>query len=302
MISSVNELVEKARGLKSGTIAVAVAQDDVVIKAIAAAREKDIAEAVLVGDSDEIKRIAEGIGVDISSFEIVDAKDKHEAARKAVELVSCGRANLLMKGFIDSASFLRAVLDKEQGLRSGRLMSHAGVFEVPHLGRLIFLTDAAFNIAPSLQEKSQIIANAVGLARAVGIDVPKVAALCALELVNPDMPATLDAAALAKMCDRGQIKNCVVDGPLAMDNILSQEAAKHKGVGGPVAGRADIILAPNIETGNAVYKTLTFAGRFRSGGILLGASVPVIMTSRADNFDTRIFSIALAAFTANFKG
>lgn len=302
MILSLNEVVEKARGLKSGTIAVAVAQDDVVIEAVCAAREIGLAEALLVGDADEIKRIADDIAADISTFEIVDVKDKNEAARKAVELVSCGRANMLMKGIINTASFLHAVLDKELGLRKGRFMSHAGVFEVPHLDRLIFITDAAFNIAPGLQEKARIIDNAVGLARAVGIDVPKVAALCAVELVNPDMPATLDAAALAKMCERGQIKNCVVDGPLAMDNILSQEAAKHKGLGGAVAGRADIILVPNIETGNAVWKTLSFAGRFKCAGILLGAAAPVIMTSRADDFETKLFSIALAALAANFNG
>ena len=302
MISSLNEVVEKARGLKSGIIALAAAQDDVVIEAVTAAGERGIADAVLVGDADEIKKIADGMNTDISAFEIVDVRDKKEAARKAVELVSCGRANMLMKGLVDTATFLRAVLDKEVGLRTGKLISHAAAFEVPHLGRLLFITDAAFNTAPGLAEKADIIRNAVDMARAVGIDCPKVAALCAVEVVNPDMQATLDAAALAKMSDRGQIKNCIVDGPLAMDNILSPEAAAHKGIGGPVAGKADIVLVPNIETGNAVYKTLSFAGRFKCGAALVGAAAPVIMTSRADDVETKIYSIALAALAAQFRG
>ncbi len=302
MISSLNEVLEKARGFKNAAIAVAVAQDDVVIEAVSAARERGIAEAVLVGDSDKIKKIADDIETDISSFKIVDIKDKKEAAWKAVELVSCGRANMLMKGLIDSSTFLRAVLDKELGLRTGRLMSHAAAFEIPHLSRLLFITDAAFNRAPGLAEKAEIIRNAVDMARAVGVECPKVGVLCAVELVNPDMQATLDAAALAKMNDRGQIQNCVVDGPLAMDNLLSAEAAAHKGIGGPVAGKADIILAPDIETGNAVYKTLAFAGNFKSGAALIGTAAPVIMTSRADDFETKIYSIALAALVAQFKG
>jgi phosphate butyryltransferase (EC 2.3.1.19) len=175
------------------------------------------------------------------------------------------------------------------------------VFEIPGFDRLIFLTDAAFNMYPDLKAKVDILNNSVQVAHAVGVETPKVAPVCAVEVVNPDMQATVDASILSKMNDRGQIKGCIVDGPLALDNALSEEAAKHKKVGGPVAGKADIIMLPNIETANVMYKTLTYTTNSRNGGILVGTSVPVILTSRADSFETKVYSIALAALVAADK-
>jgi phosphate butyryltransferase len=203
-----------------------------------------------------------------------------------------------MKGLVDTANFLRSVLNKEVGLRTGKLMSHVAVFEIEGFDRLIFLTDAAFNISPDLKAKIDILNNAVAVARAVGVELPKVAPICAVEVVNPDMPATVDAAMLSKMSDRGQIKGCIVDGPFALDNAISEEAAKHKGVGGPVAGKADILLLPNIEVANVMYKTLTYTTKSRNGGMLVGTSAPVILTSRTDSHETKFYSIALAALVA----
>ena len=206
-----------------------------------------------------------------------------------------------MKGLVDTATFLRSVLNKEVGLRTGKLMSHVAVFEIEGIDRLILLTDAAFNTYPDLKAKVQILNNAVDVAHACGIELPKVAPVCAVEVVNPDMPATIDASLLSKMNDRGQIKGCIVDGPLALDNALSEEAAHHKGITGKVAGKADVILLPNIETANVMYKTLTYTSKSRNGGLLVGTSAPVILTSRADSFETKVHSIALAALVAETK-
>lgn len=253
-----------------------------------------IADAILVGDKDLILNLATTLQINLDGFEIIDEKDNKNACMKAVELVSNKKADMLMKGLVDTATFLKAVLDKEKGLRTGKVLSHVAVFEVPALNRLLIITDAAMNIAPDLNTKKQILENAVDVAHAIGIDTPLVAPVCAVEMVNVDMPATIDAAVLSKMNDRGQIKGCIVDGPLAIDNALSEEAAKHKGIKSRVAGRADIILVPNIETGNVMYKTLTYTSNAKTGGIIVGASAPIILTSRADSEESKLYSIALA--------
>jgi phosphate butyryltransferase len=208
---------------------------------------------------------------------------------------------MVMKGLVDTATFLRSVLNKEVGLRTGKLMSHVAVFETEAFDRLLFLTDVAFNMYPTLKDKVQIINNAVKVAHAVGIECPKVAPICAVELVNENMPATIDAALLSKMSDRGQFKGCIVDGPYALDNALSEEAAAHKNVTGAAAGKADILLLPNIETGNVMYKTLTYTTHSKNGCILVGTSAPVVLTSRADSHETKMYSIALAALVASQK-
>ena len=268
----------------------------------AALRAAEIeADAILVGNKEEITLIAKNIGMDLNKFEIVNIEDPKKAALHAVELVSTGRADMLMKGLLDTATFLRSVLNKEVGLRTGKLMSHVAVFEIEGIDRLILLTDAAFNTYPELKDKAQIIRNSVVVAKACGISTPKVAPICAVEVVNENMQATVDAALLSKMSDRGQIKGCIVDGPLALDNALSIEAAEHKGISGPVAGNADILLLPNIETANVMYKTLTYTANTKNGGILVGTSAPVILTSRADSFETKVNSIALAALVAENK-
>lgn len=301
LVKSFEEVVAKVKVGAMKKVAVAVAQDEPVLEAIKAARENDLAEAVLVGDEPEIKALAEKIGMDISQFEVIDEKDNNRAATIAVELVSKGKADMLMKGLVDTATFLRAVLNKEVGLRTGRLMSHVAVFQIPGYDRLIFVTDAAFNMYPDLKAKIDIVNNAVQVAKAVGVVTPKVAPICAVEVVNPDMPATMDASVLSKMSDRGQIKGCIIDGPLALDNALSEEAAHHKKISGPVAGKADIMLMPNIEAGNVMYKTLTYTTDSKNGGILVGTSAPVILTSRADTFESKLYSIALAALVAGTK-
>ena len=301
MIKNFDEVLQKVKANGIKKVAVAVAQDEPVLEAIRDAQKNKIAEAILVGDKKKIEESAKSVGLDINNFEIIDEPDNSKAALKAVELVSTGHADMVMKGLVDTATFLRAVLDKEKGLRTGKVLSHVAVFDIPALERIILVTDAAMNIAPDLMTKKQIIENAVGIAKAIGIETPKVAPVCAVEVVNPDMQPTLDAAALSKMCDRGQIKGCIVDGPLAIDNAISEEAAKHKGIDSPVAGRADIILVPNIETGNVMYKTLTYTANAKNGGILAGAAAPVILTSRADSHESKLYSIALASLAAARK-
>lgn len=298
MSKSFDEILGKVKARETKTVAVAVAQDEPVLEAVRDAKENGIANAILVGDKEKIIAIAEKIGMNIADYEIVDEKDIKKAALKAVEIVSTGKADMVMKGLVDTATFLRSVLNKEVGLRTGKLMSHVAVFETEAFDRLIFLTDVAFNMYPTLKEKVDIIKNAAAVAHALGIAEPKVAPLCAIETVNENMPATVDAALLSKMSDRGQIKGCIVDGPYALDNALSEEAAKHKNVTGAVAGKADILLMPNIETGNVMYKTLTFTTNSKNGGILVGTAAPVILTSRSDSHETKMYSIALAALVA----
>ena len=299
MIKNFEEVLAKAKGQERKTVAVAVAQDRPVLEAIKGAKDNAIADAILVGNKGEMEKIALEIGMDLSQFEIVDEPNNQKATLKAVELVSSGKADMVMKGLVDTANFLRAVLNKEVGLRTGKLMSHVAVFETPGIDRLLFMTDAAFNMYPDLKAKIDIINNAVTVAHAVGIDMPKVAPICAVEVVNPDMPATVDASILSKMNERGQIKGCIIDGPLALDNAISEEAAEHKGVTGPVAGKADILLLPNIESANVMYKCLTYTTASKNGGILVGTAAPVVLTSRADSFETKMYSIALAALVAN---
>lgn len=299
MIKSFDDVLEIVKKMEKRKIAVAVANDEAVLEAVKGAISLGIADAILVGDRKNIEITAESVGMDIKDVDIIDEPDNIKASMTAVSLVSSGRADMVMKGLVDTATFLRAVLDKEKGLRTGKVLSHVALLEVPALGRMIMLTDAAMNISPDLMTKKQILENAVDVAHAVGIKLPKVAVACAVEVVNPDMQATIDAAILSKMNDRGQIKGCVVDGPLAIDNAISEEAARHKGIQSPVAGQADIIMVPNIDAGNVMYKTLTHAGNSKSGAILAGAAAPVILTSRADTPESKTYSIALASLVAS---
>ncbi|MEW9095619.1 MAG: phosphate butyryltransferase [Clostridiaceae bacterium] len=298
MLKNFDEILERVKSQKTKKVAVAVAQDKPVLEAIRDAKDKGLADAVLVGDKDEIEAIGKEIGMDLTKFEIIHESDMKKAALKAVELVSTGKADMVMKGLVDTANFLRAVLNKEVGLRTGKLMSHVAVFETEKFDRLLFLTDVAFNMYPELKEKVDIVSNAASVAHAMGIEKPKVAAVCAVEVVNPSMPETIDASILAKMSDRGQIKGCIVDGPFALDNALSEEAAKHKKVGGEVAGKADILLLPNIQAGNIMYKTLTYTTDSKNGCLLVGTAAPVVLTSRNDSHETKMYSIALAALVA----
>ncbi|MBU5315901.1 phosphate butyryltransferase [Clostridium bornimense] len=299
MINSFDEIIAKVKSKSLRKLSVAVAQDEPVLQAVKEAKENGIADAILVGDKDEIEKVADTINMDLSGFEIVDIKDVHEATLKAVEIVSSGKADMLMKGLVDTKTFLKSVLNKEVGLRTGNLMSHVAIFETEKFDRLLFLTDVAFNVFPTLEDKVKIINNAAKVAHAVGIEEPKVAAVCAVEVVNKNMPNTVEANALAEMYKEGKFEGCIVDGPFALDNAISEEAAHHKGVTGPVAGKADILLLPNIEAGNIMYKTLTYTTDSKNGCILVGTSAPVVLTSRADSSETKMYSIALASLVSS---
>ena len=286
----------KKRGPK--TVSVACCQDKEVLLAVENARKEGIIEAILVGDIDKTKEIAEKLNIDLNNYELIDIKDLSEASLKAVELVSSKKADIVMKGLVDTSIVLKAVLNKEIGLRTGNVLSHTGVFAVEGYNRLFFITDAAMNIDPDLNTKKQIIENAVRLARALDIEEPKVAVLCAKEKVNPKMPDTVDAKEL-EMYKRGEIKNCIVGGPFALDNAVSEEAAKHKGIDHPVAGKADVLLVPDIEAGNIFYKSMTFFAKAESAGLVLGAKAPIVLTSRADSDVTKLNSIALGVLAAS---
>lgn len=283
-------------------IAVAFAQDEDVLKALKAAVKERICEPILVGDKEKIIDISNEINFDLSDIEIIDEKDGTLACRKAVSLVSSGQAQIVMKGLIDTSIILKAVLDKEIGLRTGNVLSHAAVFSVDTYHKFFIVTDAAMSIAPNADEKRQIVENAAVLSRALGAKVPKVAVICAKEKVNPKMQATLDAAELVEMQSEGKMAGCIVEGPYALDNAISKEAAELKGIKGEAAGDADILLMPNIEAGNVLYKALTYLANADNAGIILGAKAPIVLTSRADSDKAKLNSIALSVLVSSFKG
>lgn len=292
-------LLEKIKTCSKKKLAVAVAQDDAVLEAVQAAKEQGIADAVLVGDADKIKEVAASISMSLDGYEILDVKDTTEAALTAVKLVHDGKADMYMKGLIDTKGFLKSVLDKEVGLRTGKPLSHVALFEIEGYEKMFFLTDVAFIPYPTLEDKVGIINNTVEVAHACGIACPKVAALAAVEVVNPKMPATVEAAELTRMNDEGEITGCIVDGPLSMDLAIDSEAARHKGATGrKIVGDADILLFPDIHAGNITYKTLVHTANVKNGCILTGTKAPVILTSRSDSFETKVNSIALAAIVA----
>lgn len=293
MLKTFDEVLNKAKEYGPKKMAVASAGAEDVLRAVEAARKEGLADSILVGDKKEIIQIADKIGINPTNYEIIDQLDKTEATRCAVELVRNKKASILMKGMIGTARLLQAVLDKEIGLRTNRLLSHVYTLEIKNYNRLLTMTDVAMNISPDLKQKAQIIQNAIYYAHSMGIKKPKVAVVAALELVNPDMPATVDAACLAKMSERGQIIGGIVDGPLAFDNAISKEAAEHKGVESPVSGEVDIILVPNIESGNIFAKGLVYLAEAVPAGLLLGAKAPVVLVSRSDTAQSKLYSIAL---------
>lgn len=283
-------------------LAVAVAEDPTVLEAVKHAEERGLIQPVLFGDREAIVEAAEQAGYAVHESAIVHEPEAVRAALGAVALASSEGADMVMKGYIHTDDFLRAILDRDKGLRTGSIMSHVFIVESRQLDRLVFIADGAMNIAPDLVQKAGILLNTVHLANAFGVMRPKVAALAAVELVNPNMPATLDAAALAQMSRRRQLSvDCIVDGPFALDNAVSEIAAKHKKISGPVAGWADILLVPNIEAGNMLAKALVYLGGCRLAGLLMGARVPVVLTSRADTAEAKLLSIASAVFTVNLQ-
>ena len=265
------------------------------------AAQKSLITPILVGPKDEIARTAKSAGLRLDNLEIVDVSDSHASARKAVELVREGRAEVLMKGSLHTDELMSAIVSREGGLRTGRRISHAFVMDVPTYHKVLIVTDGAINIAPTLEDKVDICQNAIDLAISLGCEKPKVAILAAVETVNSKMSATLDAAALCKMSERGQIKGGVLDGPLAFDNAISVDAANTKGIQSAVAGDPDILLAPDLEAGNILAKQLSFLANADSAGMVLGARVPVILTSRADSVRSRIASCAVAMLVAHAR-
>lgn len=294
-LKTLNTFIEIAQSKPKRTIAVSAAEDLAVLQAISAAVNANIVDAVLIGNAEKINQFAEQIEFDISKVQVINEPEPIKSAKAAVKLVCEGTAHILMKGLIQTADFLRAVLDKECGLRTGSLLSHIGFFELEHYHKVIALTDAAQNMFPDLNEKVQIIKNSVNLFHRLGVANPKVALLAAIEGVNPKMPNTLDAAAITMMNRRGQIKGCFIDGPLAMDLAVSAEAAHHKGIESEVCGNTDLLFAPNIEVANVIYKTFSYLCGASAAACIIGAAAPIVLTSRADTESTKLLSIALTA-------
>lgn len=295
MITTLAEVRERALAAPGRrTIAVAAAHDGEVLEAIVAARRLGLADAVLVGGAPAIAALLAGAHVDPAGYRIVHEPDPAGAVAEAVRLVADGEADILMKGLVDTSVLLRAVLDADRGLRTASVLSHVAVFEVDRYPKLLVITDAAMNIAPDVDAKEQILRNALHVTRALDIETAKVAVLAAKEKVSPKMQATLDAAELA----RRAIPGALVAGPLALDNALSAESARLKGIDSPVAGDADVLLVPQIETGNVLYKTLVYLAHAQGAGILVGARKPIVLTSRADDETTKLNSIALATLVA----
>ena len=299
MIKSFDELIAAVQQKPKKKVAIVSPEGTTVIQLVKKATEENIAEFILVGNEEKIKSMCADAGFDANCINIINILDQKEAAEEAVRLVIVGSANAIMKGNLPTATFMRAILDKQKGLNDNKVISEITIYEKivdPSGGGFRFLTDCAINVQPTLDEKKQIIENAVGLAHKLGNPLPKVAVISAVEVVNPAMPDTIEAAALSKMADRGQITGCLVDGPFAFDNAISAEAAEYKKVGGEVAGHADIIMMPNLLAANPLRKCLVYYTRQRIATALMGAKAPVVLTSRTDSADTMLLTIALAAY------
>ncbi len=291
-LSDLQALIEKNKVKKK--LALAVSQDDHSLDAVHNAYQAGIIEPILIGSRPETEKIIDEKGYDFSGATFIHEVDPAKAVELAVRMVHDHKADILMKGKVATPVLLKGVLNKDWGLRTGNLLSHFALFEVDTYHKLIAVTDVAMNIAPNLQDKIGIINNSVGYMNKMGIPKPKVAVLGAIEMVNESMQATLDAALLSKMNQRDQIKNCLIDGPLAFDNAVSFESAKHKGIRSEVAGDTDLLLMPDIEVGNVLYKTLVFFAKAKVASVILGASAPIVLTSRSDSEESKYNSILLA--------
>lgn len=299
MAKNFRALMKLAQERGPKKISVACANDEDVLLSVKMAMDEEIIIPILVGNKEEILRIADRIELDLEGIKIIDESDKVAASRKATEFVSSGEADILMKGLVDTSIILKQVLDKEIGLRTGKLISHVAVFDLATYHKIFLVADAAMNIAPNLEDKKEITENTVGLAHALGIEEPKVAVLAAKEKVSPNMEATVHAKELADMNKEGIIKDCIVDGPFALDNAVSKESARIKGIDSVVAGDADILLVPDIEAGNILYKSLSFLANAASAGLILGTKAPIVLTSRADNEESKLNSIVLSVLMSS---
>lgn len=294
-------MLERCRKLEAIPTAVAYPCEKSALAGALEAAELGLILPILTGPADKIREVAEAAGLVLGDVEIIDAPNAQASAVAAVKLVREGRAELLMKGSLHTDELMAAVVSRDGGLRTARRISHVFVMDVPTYHKVLFVTDGAINIAPTLEDKVDICQNAIDLMISLGREKPKVAILCAVESVNSKMPATLDAAALCKMAERGQIKGALLDGPLAFDNAISKEAAQIKGIRSEVAGDPDILLAPDLEAGNILAKQLSFLANADSAGMVLGARVPIILTSRSDSVRSRIASCAVAMQAAHAR-
>ena len=294
-LTKLTDLQGLAKNSGKKRLAVAVAQDEHCLEAVCAVDKMGLVEAILIGNEKKITDIAAKFNLDVSKMKMINEEIDAAAVRKAVTMVREKKADILMKGNVPTATFLRGVLDKENGLRKGDVLSHFALFEVPTYHKLLGLSDAAMIPAPDFKTKIAIINNAVEFMNKLGYVKPKVAVLAAVEMVNESMPATLEAALLSKMNQRGQIKNCIIDGPLAYDNAVSMESAKHKGIVSDVAGDADLLIVPDIEAGNILYKAFGFSANAKLAAVVLGAAAPIVLTSRSDTEESKQASIIMAA-------
>jgi phosphate acetyltransferase len=295
------KLLERCRALEAVPTAVVYPCEETSLSGAVEAAEKGLIQPILVGPAEKIRETAESAGIDLKNLQIEDVSESRDSAARAVHLVREGRAEILMKGSLHTDELMSAIVMREGGLRTYRRISHVFVMDVPTYHKVLVVTDAAINIAPTLEDKVDIVQNAIDLCISLGLEKPKVAILAAVETVNSKMPATLDAAALCKMAERGQIKGGVLDGPLAFDNAINRQAAQTKGISSEVAGDPDILLAPDLEAGNILAKQLSFLANADSAGLVLGARVPVILTSRADSVRARIASCAVAMQVAHAR-
>jgi len=294
LLRTLKEIIDRARRRGKKRLAVAAANETEVLRAVDEARQMGLIDGVFLGRGQEILASCKVARIDPNNFAIIDIETPALAAKECCRMVRHGEADFMMKGSIRTGDFMKAILDKQEGLNCDSLLSHVAIFEIPGFDRLLFVTDAAINIAPILSEKIQIIQNAVNLACNLGYDCPKVACLAAVEVINPEkMPDTGESAALSIMSLRGQIRNCIIDGPLALDVAINRKAAQTKGLKSPVAGYADLLMAPEIVSANVLYKSLTCLANAKAAAIVTGAIAPVVLTSRADDHETKLLSIAM---------
>ncbi|HOI84981.1 MAG TPA: bifunctional enoyl-CoA hydratase/phosphate acetyltransferase [Acholeplasmataceae bacterium] len=301
MIKSMQDLVKRAELLKPKTMVVAAANDHPVLEAVVMAKKGKLIHPILIGDQEEIIKILIELQAKPSEFTIIDEKDPMLASEKAVKMVSSGKGDILMKGFVDTSVILKAALDKEFGLRTPNRISHVSVMEIPAYHKLLMMSDGAMNIDPNVDIKQEIIENGVEVLHAIGVKHPKVGMIAAVEKVNPKMQATLDAVELIERNQNERIKGCTIGGPFALDNAINHEAAVHKGITDPMAGDVDFVVMPQIESGNVFYKSMMFLAGAKSASVIAGARKPIVLTSRADSKESKFYSIALACLIAEAK-
>lgn len=297
VVHELSELIQRAQNQPKRKLAVAAAENEEVLTAVYNASKEEIIIPILVGNKYEIEDKAGKIGLDLSGIEVINNNgDESESARIAVSLVKSGKADILMKGHLKTGDLLKAVLDRDNGLRTSRLLSHVAFFQSPYYHKIFCVTDVAMNIAPDLDQKVDILRNAIKACHMIGIKKPKVAIAAAIEVINPRMEATVHAARLKEMNVMGRLEGCLIDGPFSVDIAFNKKAAVNKGIESEVAGDCDILLAPDIEAGNMFYKALNFLGGASTAAVVMGASAPIVLTSRADDDQTKLLSIALSTF------